>query len=87
MIVYSSENQVNAYTNTKSFAQKFNQAAPRLRVRHYKTNGNQVDIGPAHSDFDAKIYHNIDKASKRDTDIIFGKKDRNLHTEIPGPAK
>lgn len=75
------------YTNTRSFVSNFAKAAPRLRIHRQKHNGNLVDIGPCHRDLEANVYHNIDKASIRNTDIIFGKKDRDLQTEPGGPLK
>jgi hypothetical protein len=35
-----------------------------------------------HAPINGKCLQNIGKASKRDTDIIFGPKDSNIHTEF-----
>ena len=41
-----------------------------------------VNIGPGHGSLDGKCFQNIKKASERNTDIIFGIKDKYLSTEL-----
>ena len=86
MYVSSSQPGVNINTNTRSFAQKFGRAAPKLRIQRRKVNSN-VEIGPSHSDLshNKNCPVNIGKSSVRNTDIIFGPKDPDLQIELGEP--
>lgn len=86
MHVSSSQPGININTNTRSFAEKFGRAAPKLRVQRRKVNSN-YEIGPAHSDLlqNKNCSVNIGKASVRNTDIIFGKRDPDIQIEVGEP--
>lgn len=83
----TSQPGVNINTNTRSFAEKFGRAAPKLRIQRRKVNSN-VEIGPAHSELlqNKNCPVNIGKASVRNTDIIFGPKDPDIQIEVGEPT-
>ena len=84
----SSQPGININTNTRSFAEKFNRAAPKLKVRRQRVDSN-IEIGPAHSDIKMTRLCSVDfgKASIRNTDAMFGPKDRDLNIELGEPNK
>ncbi len=81
MQIYSSDDKKNVYTNTKSFAKKNQNATLKTRVLRIRFDSHE-EIGPVHKDLDRKCLLDFARSSERNTDIIFGPKDRDLHSEL-----
>lgn len=78
--------QAAGYTNTRAFASQSCKATARLKVRKVRVDAN-LAIGSSHGGGElGKCLQNMRRATVRNTDIIFGVKDPDLHSDHIGQS-